>query len=87
MQNQTSMCCARLQAGRLLIALPALIALAACSGATPPPTANASGSAVQVAGGNSGNGSAHSVNAVSDALGQRLDGMLSTRPAGAGANR
>jgi hypothetical protein len=72
---------------RLYLALPALIALAACSNTTTPASTDASSGAVRVAGDGSGSGGAHSVNAVSDALGQRLDGMLSARQAGGGVNR
>jgi hypothetical protein len=71
----------------VLLVLSALIALAACTNATPPATSNASNGAVRVAGDNSGSGGSHSVTAVSDALGQRLDGMLSARQTGASANR
>ncbi len=75
------------RSGGLLLVLPALMALAACTNPTPPAATNASDGAVRVAGENAGNSGAHSVDAVSDALGQRLDGILSNRQTGGGANR
>jgi hypothetical protein len=54
--------------------LLALTVLAACANTNNPTAAGATD--VRVAGG-AANRSAHNVNAVSDALGQRLDGMLS----------
>jgi len=72
--------------GWLVFAPLVLIALAACSNPTPSASTNASNGAMRVAGDNAASGSAHSVDQVSDVLGQRLDGMLSNRPTGAGTN-
>jgi hypothetical protein len=76
-----------MRSGGLLLLLPMLMALAACTNPTPSAAASASSGAVRVAGDNTGNTEPHSVDAVSDALGQRLDGMLNARQTGTNANR
>jgi hypothetical protein len=64
---------------RGLLAALSLLAVAACTNATPTTTGSAAPAATRMAG-NPSSGS-NSVAAVSDALGQRLDGMLNTRQA------
>ena len=70
---------------RLLIA-SATLALGACASNTPPTSTNTV-SAVRLGGDNTRSGSPNSVNAVSDALGQRLDNMLAGRQTNAAVTR
>ena len=70
----------RVATGWRSLALLPLIAAAACTNPTPSPADNAAAGRAQVAGAEAAN-STTSVNAVSDALGRRLDGMLSARQA------
>jgi hypothetical protein len=87
MRFHTATGCRTRRTGRnLLLALPALVALAACTNPTSTTSTNASAGATRV-GDNTGAGGTHSVNAVSDALGQRLDAMVSARQTGTGLNR
>jgi len=86
MRFHTATGCRVRQSGwTLLLALSALYALTACTSpaSTTPTTASAG---MMRADSNAGGGT-HSVNAVSDALGQRLDAMVSTRQAGTSVNR
>jgi hypothetical protein len=62
--------------------LPAVIALGACTNTTSPASTNASSGAMRVAGDSAAGDRSHSVNAVSDALGQRLDAMVGSRQTG-----
>jgi hypothetical protein len=62
--------------------LPAMIALGACTNTTSPASTNASSGAVRVAGDSLARNETHSVDAVSDALGQRLDAMVGSRQTG-----
>jgi hypothetical protein len=70
----------RTEFGWRLLAISALVALVGCSN-TAATSSNAT-AGTRVAGNTTGGGNTHSVNAVSDALGQRLDGMLNTRQTG-----
>jgi hypothetical protein len=85
MNAETATGCRIFRSGRLLTALAMLFALAACTDTPHPTTTTASAGPMSVAGGNAGTGGTHSVDAVSDALGQRLDGMLGSRAPGGAA--
>jgi hypothetical protein len=86
MRFHTATGCRMRRTGRnLLLALPALVALAACTNPTSTTSTNASAGVTRV--GDNGSGGTHSVNAVSDALGQRLDAMVSARQTGTSINR
>lgn len=74
------------RSGWFMLAPVVLIALAACSNPTPSDRATASNGTVRVAADNAANGSTHSVDQVSDALGQRLDNMLNNRPTSGGTS-
>ena len=77
---------ARTAFGWRLLAVSALIASTGC--ANPVSTAsNTPAGVTRVAGDATGGAKGHSVTAVSDALGQRLDGMLSSRSADGVAGR
>ena len=67
--------------GCALSIVSSLLVLTACTNATPPASGNAASGATQVARMNGGSDNTNSVNAVSDALGRRLDDMLSARQA------
>jgi hypothetical protein len=71
---------ARMTSGWKLLVVSSLLMLAACAGATPPVSGNAATGTTRVAGADPGSGGTNSVTAVSDALGQRLDGMLNAKP-------
>ena len=71
-------------AGRTLPAVSALVMLAACSSTTNSVSNRQSADATPVA--SATTVSSHSVSDVSDAVGQRLDTMLSARPANGAAN-
>jgi hypothetical protein len=66
--------------------LPALIALSACANTSSSTSATAP-SQMRVAGGSATQNGTQSVDAVSDALGQRLDAMVTARQAPRGASR
>jgi hypothetical protein len=70
---------ARMAFGWKLLVVSSLLVLAACANATPPVAGNAATGTTRVAGVDPGSGGTNSVTAVSDALGQRLDGMLMAR--------
>ena len=87
MRFHTATGCRTRRSGRtLLLALPAMIALAACTNPASTGSTNASAGVTRV-GDNTGSGGTHSVNAVSDVMGQRLDAMVSARQAGTSINR
>lgn len=67
--------------GCTLLVASSFLALAACTNTTPSASGNATTGATRVARVNEGSDSTKSVTAVSDALGRRLDDMLSTRQA------
>jgi len=77
---------ARTAFGWRLLAVAALIASTGCSN-TVSTASNTPAGATGVAGDAMGGASDHSVTTVSDALGQRLDGMLSSRSTGGMAGR
>jgi hypothetical protein len=66
--------------------LPALIALGACANTSSPTSASAPAQ-MRVAGDNLPQNGTHSVSAVSDVLGQRLDAMVSSRQVVGSAGR
>jgi hypothetical protein len=72
-------------AGRTLPAVSAMVMLAACSNATDSTSNRQSADATPVASVTAA--SSHSVSDVSDAVGQRLDTMLSARQTNGAANR
>ena len=67
---------------RFACLLPAVIALGACTNTTNSASANASAGAMRVAGDSPARNETRSVDAVSDALGQRLDAMVGSRQTG-----
>lgn len=69
-----------------VLLLPALIALGACANTSSPTSASAS-SPMHVAVDNGAQNGTNSVSAVSDALGQRLDAMVTARQTGGSASR
>ena len=83
MRFHTATGCRVRQSGWTL--LLALSALTACT--TPASTTPTTASAGMMRADSNAGGGTHSVNAVSDALGQRLDAMVSTRQAGTSVNR
>ena len=75
MQSPIATGCRIVRSGWLL---PALMMLAACTDPARPVAASATSDATPIARDNSASGGTHSVDEVSDALGQRLDTMLSS---------
>ncbi len=86
MRSHIACDCRFVRTGWFMLASLVLIALAACSPPTPSVSTNASNGTMRVAGDNTASGGGHSVDQVSDVLGQRLDGMLGSRPASTGTN-
>lgn len=71
--------------GRALLAVSAVLALAACANTTTTASNDASTDPTRLAGASAAD--SHTVSDVSDAVGQRLDTMLSARPSGTTATR
>ena len=72
----------RIDGGWRLAALTLLLAMAACTNATTTVSGTTPVDGARVADASAARNDTASVSAVSDALGQRLDGMLGTRQAG-----
>ena len=71
--------------GWALLAVPAVLALGACANSATTASNEASADPTRGLGNNAGG--SHSVSDVSDAVGQRLDTMLSARQTGSTASR